>query len=78
MTTAENERLAVVETKVDAMQATVGALDVKLDTVVLYIAGEKSARAERRRESEFRRWLMSVGLPAAISIIGFVAGRLAS
>lgn len=76
MTIVENERLAVVETKVDSLQVTVAALDTKLDSVLIFIAGQKATGAERRREGDRYRWLASIGLPAVISLVGFVAGRL--
>lgn len=70
MTSVENERLAIVETKVDSLQVTVGNLDTKLDTVVLYIAGEKATGVERRRESEFRRWLAPIVITVVNAAIG--------
>lgn len=87
MTTAENERLAVVETEVKSLTKAVTGLDGKVDTIVLWIAGEKAARAERRRDDEARtaerekaegrrRWLLSVGIPALISIMGLVVGKV--
>lgn len=76
MTTVENERLAIVETKVDLMQTTVASLDTKLDSVILYIAGQKGEGVERRRESMLLRWVLSIGIPAVISVCGYVVGKM--
>ena len=83
MTTAENERLAVVENEVKHVKealtdvkTVVANFDGKLDGVLLYIQGEKGGRAERRRESQMVRWVLSIGIPAAISILGYVAGKV--
>ena len=83
MTSAENERLAVVENEVKNIKDAVGelgktvaAFDGKLDGVLLYIAGEKGANSERRRESQTIRWALTVFIPAIISLAGFLAGRL--
>lgn len=77
MTSVENERLAVVEVEVKNLTAsvvdvreTVKGFDGKLDGVLQYIAGETAAKAERRRESEFRRWLA----PIVVTLINVVIG----
>lgn len=83
MTTAENERLAVVENEVKhvkdglvEVKTTVANFDGKLDGVLLYIKGEQAGKAERRRESAMLRWVLSVGIPALISLAGLVVGKL--
>ena len=83
MTSVENERLAVVENEVKHVKegladvkTTVASFDGKLDGVLLYIKGEQAGKAERRRESQAVRWALSVLIPAAISIIGYVAGKV--
>lgn len=77
MTSVENERLAVVEnevrnitTSVADLRETVKGFDGKLDGVLLYIAGEKGASGERRRESEFRRWLAPILITLVNAVIG--------
>lgn len=83
MTTAENERLAVVENEVKhvkealvEVKTAVAGFDGKLDGVLLYIQGERSAHAERRREGAIVRWVLSIGIPAVISVAGLIAGRM--
>lgn len=79
MTSVENERLAVVENEVKNVSASVADLkdavrgfDGKLDGVLLYIAGESAAKGERRRESEFRRWLA----PLLVTLVNVVIGAV--
>jgi len=82
MPTAENKRRAVVENEarhikdaVADLSKTVTGFDGKLDGVLLYIAGEKGAKQERRREGVWLRLLLSVGIPAIVSIVGFFVGK---
>lgn len=77
MTSVENERLAVVENEVRNitisvadLRETVKGFDGKLDGVLLYIAGEKGANSERRRESEFRRWVV----PIVVTLVNVAIG----
>lgn len=60
MTSAENERLAVVETKVDALTVTTANLDGKVDAIMTYITQEKTRADDRRQASQFRRWLVPI------------------
>ena len=83
MTTAENERLAVVENEVKHVKegltdvkTVVANFDGKLDGVLLYIKGEQSARTERRREGAALRWALSVIIPTVISIAGIIVDRM--
>lgn len=72
MTSAESNRLAVVETKVEALNVTVTKFDGKLDSVLAYIELQK-ARDEVKREEEaraekelrFRMW----AIPTAVTVI---------
>lgn len=60
MTAAENERLAVVETKVGALTEIVSRMEGKVDQVVLFMTAEQATRQEQTRESQFRRWLAPI------------------
>lgn len=74
MTSAENERLAVVETKVDNLVVTTSALDGKVDAILTYITQQQTIENARREAGQFRRWMVPIlvtvvnGMIAALSL----------
>lgn len=73
MTSAENERLAVVESKVEALTQIVAKFDGKLEVVHNHVLTRQVRDEVYREQSAFRRWLAPIIVTVLNGLIAFAA-----